>query len=248
MSKQHTVKSRRSRVEAEKPPVKEKFLAVAREDVKAKAIVPLNERQADYFEALRTKDLVVASGFAGTSKTFVACCFAADAYKSGVINKIVLARPAVSNSASLGFAKGDNTEKMKQWIMPMLSVLYTRLGKAVVDLAILDENIILQPLESIKGMSYGKYTWVIADEVEDCTVDEIKSIVTRNGGARMTLCGDVTQSCLSKDSGLLALMNIIKSSSKLQENAELIDFDSYEHIVRSKLCKDFIIAYDRAGY
>lgn len=248
MSKQHTVKSRRSRVEAEKPPVKEKFLAFAREEVKAKAIAPLNERQADYFEALRTKDLVVATGHAGTSKTFVATCFAADAYKTGVINKIVLARPAVSSSASLGFAKGDNTEKMKQWIMPMLSVLYMRLGKAVVDLAILDENIILQPLESIKGMSYGKYTWVIADEVEDCTVEEIKSIVTRNGGARMTLCGDVTQSCMAEKSGLVALSKIIKSSPKLQESAELIDFDSYDHIVRSKLCKDFIMAFDKAGY
>lgn len=228
--------------------VKEKFLAVARQEVKEKAISPLNERQVEYFEALRTKDLVVATGHAGTSKTFVACCFAADAYKSGVINKIVLARPAESSSKSLGFAKGDQTEKMTQWVRPMLSVLYTRMGKAVVDLAIQDGNIELQPLESIKGMSYGKYTWVIADEVEDCTVEEIKSIVTRNAGARMTLCGDVTQTCLSDRSGLLALMDIIKGSSKLQENAALIDFDQYDHIVRSKLCKDFIIAFDKAGY
>lgn len=248
MSKSATRNTRRSKVAIEKPQSKEKFLSIAREEVKEKAILPLNERQAEYFDALRTKDLVVASGLAGTSKTFVACCFAADAYKSGVINKIVLARPAESKSKSLGFAKGDNTEKMMQWVMPMLSVLYTRMGKAVVDLAIMDGNIVLQPLESIKGMSYGKYTWVIADEVEDCTVEEIKSIVTRNGGAKMTLCGDVTQSCLSANSGLLALMNIIKSSPRLQESAALIDFDSYEHIVRSKLCKDFIMAYDKAGY
>lgn len=228
--------------------VKAKFLEVARQEIKEKAIIPLNERQAEYFEALRTKDLVVASGLAGTSKTFVACCFAADAYKAGTINKIVLARPAESSSKSLGFAKGDQTQKMMQWVMPMISVLYTRLGKAVVDLAILDGNIILQPLESIKGMSYGKFTWVICDEVEDCSVDEIKSIVTRNAGCKMTLCGDVTQSCLRETSGLLALMKIIQLSPKLQENATLIDFDQYEHIVRSKLCKEFIIAYDKAGF
>jgi phosphate starvation-inducible PhoH-like protein len=228
--------------------VKAKFLAVAREEVKVKAIVPLNERQEEYFEALRTKDLVVASGLAGTSKTFVACCFAADAYKSGEINKIVLARPAESSSKSLGFAKGDQTAKMMQWVMPMISVLYTRMGKAVVDLAILEGNIDLQPLESIKGMSYGKHTWVIADEVEDCTIEEIKSIVTRNAGCRMTLCGDVSQSCLKESSGLKALMKIIQGSPRLQESAALIDFDHYDHIVRSKLCKDFIVAYDKAGY
>lgn len=228
--------------------VKAKFLEVARQEIKEKAIVPLNDRQAEYFEALRTKDLVVASGLAGTSKTFVACCFAADAYKAGTINKIVLARPAESSSKSLGFGKGSMDEKMMQWVMPMLSVLYTRMGKAVVDIAIMDGNILLQPLESIKGMSYGKFTWVICDEVEDCTIDEIKSIVTRNGGAKMTLCGDISQSCLKESSGLRALIDIVKSSPRLQENAAHIDFDSYEHIVRSKLCKDFIMAYDKAGY
>ena len=137
---------------------------------------------------------------------------------------------------------------MTQWVMPMISVLYTRMGKAVVDLAILEGNIILQPLESIKGMSFGKYTWVICDEVEDCTIDEVKSIVTRNGGCRMTLCGDISQSCLKETSGLLALMKIIQGSPRLQESAALIDFDQYDHIVRSKLCKDFIIAYDKMGY
>ncbi len=122
-----------------------------------------------------------------------------------------------------------------------------RLGKVVVDLAIMDGNIVLQPLESIKGMSYGKHTWVIADEVEDCSADEIKSIVTRSGGAKMILCGDVTQSCMTKANGLSVLASLIKGSTKLQESAALIDFDHYDHIVRSKLCKDFIIAYDSLG-
>jgi phosphate starvation-inducible PhoH-like protein len=227
---------------------KEKFLVTARENIKAKAIYPLNERQAEYFEALQHKDLVVAVGHAGTSKTFVACCFAADAYQAGTISKIVLARPAESSSKSLGFAKGNQNEKMTQWVLPMLTVLYSRLGKTVVDMAIEEGNIILQPLESIKGMSYGKQYWVICDECEDCTIEEIKSIVTRNGGAKMTLCGDVTQSCLQERSGLLALMNLVNGSQKLQESAALVDFDLYEHIVRSKLCKDFIMAYDKAGY
>jgi phosphate starvation-inducible protein PhoH and related proteins len=247
MSKQ-AARTRRNKISTEKPQTKEKFLATAREEVKEKSIYPLNERQSEYFEALRSKTLIVATGYAGSSKTFVACCHAADAYRCGDINKIVLARPAVSNSKSLGFAKGDLTEKMTQWIMPMLSVLYTRLGKAVVDLAIISGNIELQPLESIKGMSYGKYTWVIADEVEDCTVEEIKSIVTRNAGAKMVLCGDVTQSCLAGNSGLLALQKIIQSSPKLQDHAALIDFDDYSHIVRGPLCKEFIIAFDKAGY
>lgn len=228
-----------------RPQPKQAFLEKAREVVTAKAIYPMNERQAEYFEALRTKELVVATGFAGSSKTFIACCFAADEYRLGIVNKIVLARPAMSSSKSIGFNKGDLNDKMTQWCMPMLSVLYSRLGKVVVDMAIEEGNICLQPLESIKGMSFGKQTYVICDEVEDCTVDEVKSIVTRGGGARMVLCGDVTQSCLDKKSGLAMLQQLIRGSQRLQESATLIDFDEYDHIVRSKLCKDFIIAFDK---
>jgi len=231
-----------------KPAKPEKFIAAAKREIALAPIVPLNERQAEYFEAIRNYDLVVATGYAGTSKTYVACSHAADAFKSGRISRIVLARPAMSSSKSLGFTKGDMNEKMMQWVMPMLNVLYTRLGKAVVDLAILDGNISLQPLESIKGMSYGKHTWIIADECEDCSIEEIKSIVTRNGGAKMILCGDVTQSCLPKANGLAFLMRLVDTVPALQDYATHIDFDEHEHIVRGPLCKSLIIAYEGAGH
>lgn len=240
-------RNRKSADTTSKPPAKEKFLAVAREVIKHKPVVPLNSRQEEYFEAIKTKDLIVVTGYAGTSKTFVACSLAADAYKAGEINRIVLARPAMSHSKSLGFNKGTMEEKMMQWVLPMLSVLYTRLGKAVVDLAVMDNNITLQPLESIKGMSYGRNTWVIADECEDCDVAEIKSIVTRSGGAKMILCGDVTQSCIRASNGLSILTKLIAETPGLREVSTHIDFDSTEHIVRSKLCKELIIAYEKLG-
>lgn len=241
-------RNRKSKEEI-KPEKQEKFVKAAKKELALKPIVPLNERQAEYFDALRKYDLIVATGYAGTSKTFVACCHAADLFKQGAISRIVLARPAMSSSKSLGFTKGDMNEKMMQWIMPMLSVLYTRLGRDVVDLAILDGNISLQPLESIKGMSYGKHTFVIADECEDCTIEEIKSVVTRNGGAKMVLCGDVTQSCLNKTNGLSILVNLINNNKRLNKLAYHVDFDdAEEHIVRGELCKSAIMAYASIGH
>lgn len=247
MRKQHRGRTRQEPVEKTERVIKDKFKEQRAATLASKPIYPLNDRQQEYFEAIRTKDLVVATGYAGTSKTFVATCLAADAFFKGECHKIVLARPAVSNSQSLGFFAGDVNAKMAIWLMPLLSVLYQRLGKTVVDLAISEGNIQLQPLETIKGMSYGKGTWVIADEVEDCTIDEIKSIVTRNGGAKMILCGDVLQSALKDESGLSIFADILYNSDSLQECAALIEFDSYEHIVRGKLCKNLIIAFDKAG-
>lgn len=230
------------------PVIKEKFLEKRKTEIESKPIVPLNTRQEDYFKAIREKDLVVVTGHAGTSKTFIATCLAADAWRLGQCNKIVLTRPSISDSKSLGYFGGDKDMKVRNWIMPMLSVLYQRMGKDVVDEAIADGNIQLQPLETIKGMSFGKGTWVIADEVQDCKITEIKSIVTRSGGCKMILCGDVRQSALDTESGLAIFSKIIDNNPRLQESIGRIDFDLHEHIVRSKVCKDLIIAFDKSGY
>jgi phosphate starvation-inducible PhoH-like protein len=248
MRKTHRGRNRQEPAEKTERVVKEKFKEQRASALANKPIYPLNDKQKEYFEAIRTKDLIVATGYAGTSKTYVATCLAADAFYKGEIHTIVLARPAVSGSQSLGFFSGSSNEKMMNWTMPLVNVLYQRLGRTVVDLAILEGNIQLQPLETIKGMSYGKGVWVIADEVEDCTIDEIKSIVTRNGGAKMILCGDVLQSALHEKSGLAIFADILYDSDALQEHAALIEFNSYEHIVRGKLCKNLIVAFDKAGY
>jgi phosphate starvation-inducible PhoH-like protein len=248
MRKTHRGRNAQHPAEKEERVIKDKFKEQRAEKLEAKPIFPLNDRQREYFEAIRTKDLIVATGYAGTSKTFVATSLAADSFYKGECQRIVLARPAVSNSQSLGFFAGDLNQKMSVWLMPLLSVLYQRLGRTVVDLAIQEGNIVMQPLETIKGMSYGKGTWVIADEVEDCTIEEIKSIVTRNGGAKMILCGDVLQSALHEKSGLAIFADILYNSRPLQEYATLIEFDSYDYIVRGKLCKSLIVEFDKAGY
>jgi phosphate starvation-inducible protein PhoH and related proteins len=228
--------------------IKEKFKEERMATIVAKPIYPMNERQAEYLQAIKEKDLIIATGYAGTSKTYLATCLAADAFRTGEINTIVLARPAVSNSQSLGYFSGDANQKMINWLMPLLSVLYQRMGRAVVDLAISEGNIILQPLETVKGMSFGKGTWVICDETEDCTIDEVKSITSRSGGCKMILCGDILQSALHEDSGLKIFANIVRNSPRLRDSVALIEFDSYEHIVRSKLCKDLIISFEKFGY
>ena len=232
----------------EAPVIKEKFLEKRKQEIESKPIVPLNERQAEYFRAIKEKDIIIATGYAGTLKTFIATCLAADAWRLGQCNKIVLTRPSVSDSKSLGYYGGDKNQKVLNWVMPMISVLYQRMGRDVVDEAIEAGNIQLQPLETIKGMSYGKNTWVIADEVQDCTIQEIKSIVTRAGGCKMILCGDVRQSALQGNSGLRIFSSIISENPHLLNTIGRIDFDSHEHIVRSKSCKDLIIAFDKANY
>lgn len=236
------------KAEAAERKIKGKFLDERAEKIVAKPLVPMNERQAEYIQAINDYDLVIATGYAGSSKTFIPATMAADAFRKGVISKIYLCRPNVSESASLGYFSGDVDQKLYNWLMPIISVLRNRLGSVEFDLALKEKNIELIPLETIKGSSFGKGAWVLVDEAEDLTISELKAVTTRAGGAKMILSGDTAQSVLKEDSGLAKFREMVQNSTKLQEHVGFICFDEYSHIVRSALCKSLIIEFDKAGY
>lgn len=221
---------------------KAKFQAEREETIKLNPVKPLNEKQKQYMQMLESKTVVVATGFAGTSKTYLPTSLAADKFRVGKIKKIVFCRPAVSNSKSVGFFKGSVEEKMKVWLTPVISILYERLGKAAVEIAVKNEDISYIPLETIKGCSFND-TWIIVDEAEDLTVDEIKKVITRIGkNSTMILAGDITQSELKDKSGLKWLIDFATKNPSLDEDFGFVDFNSPTDIVRSSAVKRFILA------
>lgn len=219
--------------------IKDKFLEVRKE---TPALRPLNEKQAEYIELINNKSLVVSCGYPGTSKTYIPTVMACAKWRLGSIDKIYLSRPAMSESKSLGFFAGDITHKMSSWLLPVLSVMYKQLTKNVVDLAIASGDIAFIPLETIKGMSFGKGSFVIVDESEDITIKEAKSIVTRQGGGTMVLAGDLEQSALSEKSGLAWIKKMVETCPNLAETTGFVDFNRPSDIVRSEACRQWILA------
>ncbi len=111
--------------------IKEKFLQEREEAVKSKPLVPMNDKQREYIRLIEEKPVVVATGYAGTSKSYIPAVIAADLYKLGQIDRIMLTRPAISNSQSLGFFKGSETEKLAVWLGAVLPIFKDRLGNAM---------------------------------------------------------------------------------------------------------------------
>lgn len=220
--------------------IKEKFLDERAGNVTP--ITPLNDLQAEYIKLIHHKRLIIATGFPGTSKTFLPTVIACDKWRTGEIKRIYLTRPNISDSKSLGFFSGDLVEKMSNWLLPVLDVMYARLGRAVVEIAIKNGDISFVPLEVIKGMSFPKDTFVICDEAEDLTVREARAVVTRQGGCTMVICGDLEQSALSEKSGLLYLKNLVEKYPHLADYTGFVDFNRPSDIVRSLECKAWILA------
>jgi phosphate starvation-inducible PhoH-like protein len=228
------------RLETEKT-IKPKFLEERIQNITP--LVPLNPLQAEYIKYIQDKNLVIATGFAGSSKTYCPTVIACDMWRKGEIDQIFLTRPNVSNSKSLGYFSGSLIEKMTNWLMPVLSIMYQRLGRNVVELAIKSGDICFIPLETIKGMSFGPNTFVICDEAEDITIPEAKTLITRQGGGKMVLAGDIEQSALDEKSGLLYLKKIVENSPELEKFTGFVDFNRPSDIVRSPACKAWILAF-----
>lgn len=221
--------------------IKPKFQEQRQEEVRLNPLRPLNGKQKYYMEILESKSVVIATGYAGTAKSYIPTVMAADKFKTGEINKIIVTRPAISTSKSVGFFKGDNTEKMSIWLMPVVSILKERLGLAAYEIALGKGDIEFVPLEVVKGMSVNN-AWLLCEEASDLTRDEVIKLVTRMGkNSRLVLAGDIRQSELKGDSGLSWLAGFVNRHD-LSENFGFVDFNETGDIVRSDAVKKFIIA------
>lgn len=226
--------------------VKPRF-AEAREEGRTQANVtplkPRSDKQAAYIQSINENPLTIATGYAGTSKTYIPTVMACDAYLKGEIDKIVFVRPNISNSKSLGMFKGSAIEKMEMWLMPVINILKDRLTPGGLETAIENGNIQYVPLEVLKGFSAEKCFFIV-DEGEDINQEEAKNIVTRQGkNCKMVISGDVSQSALKSHSGLKMLTEMASRHSNLKIG--FIDFNHVNDIERSEACKQWIIAFEK---
>lgn len=230
---------------------KGKFQEQRTEKAKAQAIEPMNKKQAEYLAVLEDPkcSIIVATGYAGTSKTYIPTRWSCNRFLSDRLHKFVLSRPAISNSKSLGFFTGDHIEKMSIWLGPVLSTVKEALGADRTEVAIKREDITFIPLEVIKGSSLGstdpnRPVVFLVDEAEDLSRDEVIKICTRIGkNCKLILAGDILQSELKDASGLKWLIEF-KKKHNISEISH-IDFNEVNDIVRSDIVKKFITCLQR---
>jgi len=206
-------------------------------------LVPKNDRQKEYIDALNDSDQVTVFGPAGTGKTYVVATYASNAYNLKELDKIVVTRPHVAVGKDIGFLKGSLEEKCAPWALPVLDVLEKHLGKGVVETALKSGNIEIVPLALIRGRSF-ENTLVIVDEAQNLTVEELKALVTRIGeGSKLVINGDVQQSDLKSGDGLTKIVHLIK---KYQLPVPIIEF-GVDDIVRSGITKMWVETFMKEG-
>lgn len=202
-------------------------------------ITAKNLAQQLYLEAIERSDVVFGIGSAGTGKTYVAASYAAEKLFYREINKIIVTRPNVEASRSMGFLPGELEEKYAPYLEPFEGVFIRAFGKSLYDLFRKRGQIEPKPLGFMRGATFDNAI-VLVDECQNMTDKEFKLLLTRIGeNTKVIFSGDSRQVDIP-DSGL---MNTIERLKFIPE-IETIEFFPQD-IVRSNLCKQIILEYER---
>lgn len=154
-------------------------------------------------------DILLVTGPAGTGKTYAAVVDAIIKFRRGDIHKIVITRPMVGSSGEeLGTLPGGVTEKVAPWCIPILDIFKEFYSKYEVELMLDREEIEIAPLAIMRGRTF-KHALVIADEAQNCTVEQMKMLMTRVGdGTHMVITGDIEQH--DRGEGVSGLSDIVR--------------------------------------
>lgn len=202
-----------------------------------KDVKPLNFIQGEYLEAIKHNEIVFGIGSAGTGKTYVAASYAAGELFHRRIQKIILTRPNVETGRGLGFLPGELEEKYAPYLDPFDNVFQRTLGKGFYEYALKSKDIEPKPLGFMRGSSFDNAI-VLVDEVQNMTKTEFKMLLSRIGrNCKVILSGDPDQTDI-QDSGLQDAVRRLEGLDGI-EVVRFIDND----IVRSKMCKQIIMAY-----
>ncbi len=197
--------------------------------------------QQQYLRQIKTSDLTIGVGPAGTGKTYLAVASAVEALDNDLVDRLILVRPAVEAGERLGFLPGDLAQKIDPYLRPMYDALFEMMGQQKVAKCI-ERNIIeIAPLAYMRGRTLND-AFIILDEAQNTTIDQMKMFLTRIGfGSKAVITGDITQVDLPRDktSGL-------RHALKLLSNIEGIGVTRFQNadIVRHPLVKKIVHAYE----
>ena len=205
-----------------------------------KSVIARSEKQSDYIKALKENDIIMASGPAGTGKSFLAVSVAVTLLMEKKIERVILSRPAVEAGEKLGFLPGDMKEKVDPYLRPLYDALYELFGADKIDKKIQTGEIEIAPLAFMRGRTL-KNCFAILDEAQNATETQIKMFLTRIGeNSKLVVNGDPSQVDLinKMHSGLIKSKNILKELKEIK----IIEFN-HNDVVRHPLVSKIIRAY-----
>ena len=221
-----------------------KYLSNKEKDIfENKFSFPKNESQKRFLKYLNSENykILIASGPAGTGKTLFSIEQGVKNFLLEKYDKIILTRPSVSVDEDLGYLPGTLEEKMAPWVRPIYDVLYNFISPKEVEQLIEDKIIEICPLGFMRGRTF-KNSWIIADEMQNSTIAQMKMLLTRIGeNTRLVITGDLEQNDMKYEmNGLEDFLN--KMKGRRSDSINSIEFNKCD-IERENVVREVIDIY-----
>ena len=210
-----------------------------------KFTTPKTRSQEIYVSMLRSKSkkIVLATGPAGTGKTMFATEFGVRNFLLGRCEKLIFTRPSVSVDEDLGFLPGTLEDKMAPWVRPIYDVLYQFMHPREVSELMEEKVIEIAPLGYMRGRTF-KNCWIVADEMQNSTVSQMKMLLTRIGEcSRLVVTGDLEQhDKVTDQNGLEDFLD--KFRGRRSSSISSFEFERQD-IQREEVVKEILDIYGR---
>tara|TARA_Y100000590_G_scaffold467153_1_gene645034 strand:- start:2702 stop:3721 length:1020 start_codon:yes stop_codon:yes gene_type:complete len=207
-----------------------------------RSVIPRSKRQKEYVKALKTNQVIMSLGPAGTGKTYLAVAVALTMLLEKKVERIILSRPAVEAGERLGFLPGDMKDKIDPYLRPLYDSLHDLLDYEKIQRKIENGEIEIAPLAFMRGRTL-KNSFAILDEAQNATQTQIKMFLTRIGeNSKLVVNGDPSQIDLpnKKQSGLVESQFILRNIKEIS----VINFD-HNDVIRHPLVTKIVEAYQK---
>ena len=207
-----------------------------------RSVIPRSKKQKEYVRALKTNQIIMSLGPAGTGKTYLAVAVALSMLLEKKVQRIILSRPAVEAGERLGFLPGDMKEKIDPYLRPLYDSLHDMFDYDKIQRKMETGEIEIAPLAFMRGRTL-KNCFAILDEAQNATQTQIKMFLTRIGeNSKLVVNGDPSQIDLpnKSQSGLVQSKNILKEIKEIS----IINFD-HNDVIRHPLVTKIVEAYKK---
>ena len=207
-----------------------------------RSVIPRSKKQKEYVRSLKTNQITISLGPAGTGKTYLAVAVALTMLLEKKVERIILSRPAVEAGEKLGFLPGDMKDKVDPYLRPLYDSLYDLLDYDRIQRKIESGAIEIAPLAFMRGRTL-KNSFAILDEAQNATETQIKMFLTRIGeNSKLVVNGDPSQVDLpnKNQSGLVKSQDILKGIKEIS----IINFD-HQDVMRHPLVTKIVEAYQK---
>lgn len=154
---------------------------------------PKNDKQQDLVDLIKSREVIIATGVAGTGKTYVSLATALSLLGQ-VYKKVILVKSVTTISGEeIGFLKGGMEQKMEPFIMSYVWNIDKICGEFSAQKLIDSKIVEVLPLAFIRGLSIDN-SIVIIDEAQNIDAHTFKTMMTRIGeNSKYIFLGDTEQ-------------------------------------------------------